>query len=99
MTGEQVIAVLRNDLLHVRLHCGRVLLSPKGKIQPKHRELVRKHKSEVLRVLALWPNGEAPPRHPLSLAEPPRADERATAPRPQVITRQGHPWRRRLIQR
>jgi hypothetical protein len=85
--GDFFVELLRNDLLGVRAVNGKVKLSPKERIQPKHRELVRKHEAEIVAALARYPNHHAHPRG--LLAQPGRPDEvgRDRQARPRVGTR------------
>lgn len=94
MTGQFVLDILRNDLLNVNAKGGRISLSPRSRVTPRHRELVRKHRQELLLALAAWPNGEAPARTRAPWEEPPRPDElgREHISRPQVV--RGRRWRR-----
>lgn len=86
MRGDYVIQRLRNDGISLRSDRGQIRLTPKGKVRPEHRELVRQHKADVLLALAAWPNGEANARN--WATEPARPDEMALRPavRPHAIT-------------
>lgn len=75
MNGDYVLAILRNDLLSVRLANGRIFLAPPRRVTPHHRELVRKHRQVLIQALSRWPNSEAGARD--FREEPPRPDELA----------------------
>jgi hypothetical protein len=88
VNGDFWVDVLRNDLLALRAVNGKVKLAPKERIQPRHREIVRKHQAAIVAALERLPNNQAHPRSLLS--QPGRQDEVGhdrQAARPRVITR------------
>ena len=79
MDAAFLIQLLRNDLLYVLAKNGRIVLTPKGRITDRHRELVRQHREALLEELAKWPGGAARPRDYFAFEdEPVRADERGS---------------------
>lgn len=98
MTPDQIVCILNNDGVTLQVVRGRISLTPKHAVKPRHRQLVEARKAEVLALLKRYPNATALGRFTLveedgrlHLApgyEPPRPDElgRESYGRPRVIT-------------
>jgi hypothetical protein len=88
VTGDQLLQLLTNDYVTVQAKGGKVLLSPRSSVKPHHRDLVRKHKAELLRALGHWPDGTAPANAYLRTHHINRTEQGAhDRPRPMVNRR------------
>ena len=73
--GDFILGLLRNNGFSVRANGDRIIVTPARDFTPELRDLVEKHKAEVLQALQRWPAASMPARN--FRAEPARHDERA----------------------